>query len=424
MAEESSETAEMWRRTILYGIDSQILEIIGKLKASADPSFTADLVTVLKESRVNAVRKAILELFREQNVKEGESAARGILEGWQDVQGDLLAQTVIYLDGLGAVGLEDTYAELMKNTDSSVSSSAIRAVGRSKNPKLVKVLFDRLDDPEFPEARKPEILLALGDLGSKEAVERLMKLVESRDTEKVWRMYAADSLGKIGDDKALPVLKGVFDEEDALLKAYAATALSHFNLPDVLDVLLQCLKEENWKVRVQAAKALAQPGAAKALPMLEFKAEFDPEKTVKTEAIRAITEIDGGDAEAFLSGLVRNAKAPLENRENALRGLWKRNPTLTLDDAKEILADKSVGLDLKPAQMVGRVLSQVDGNGLEGIYAAFLDMKDPAMRAYGIRGALRNRNDGLKERIKALSTADADSAVRVEALRCIKKLGW
>jgi hypothetical protein len=191
-----------------------------------------------------------------------------------------------------------------------------------------------------------------------------------------------------------------------------------------LDILAQCLKEENWKVRVQAAKALAQAGAGKVLPILSYKAEFDPIQQVKTEAIRAIAAIDGPDAEAFLSGVLRNGKASLESREFALRGLWKRNPVRAIDDAKAVLADLSAGRDAKPSQMIGRVLSQSDGNGLDGLYAAFLDSSDPVMRSYGIRGALRNKVEGLKERIRTLSTEDAAPAVRGEALRCLQKTGW
>jgi HEAT repeat protein len=423
-ADDAADAVERTRKAILFGIDSQVLEIVQKLKTSGDSSFTPELAALLQGSRVHGVRKAILDLFSEQKVKEGEPAAREILAGWQDAKSDLLAQAILYLDGLGATDLAEPCVQMIANTDSAVSSAAIRAVGKSKDPKFVKTFLDKLDDADFPDARKPEIILALGDLGSTEAVERLLKLVGSKDTQKIWRMYAADSLGRLGDPKALPVLKGLFDEDDALLKAYAATALAHFDLADVLDILVQCLREENWKVRVQAAKALAQPGAGKALQILSYKAEYDPTQQVKTEAIRAVAEIEGLDAETFLSNLLRNGKAPLESREYALRGLWKRNPARATDDAKTVLADKTVGLDLKPSQMVGRVLSQVDGNALDGIYAAFLDASDPILRSYGVRGVLRNKVEGLKERVRTLSTADASSAVRAEALRCIQKLGW
>lgn len=424
LGQENAETTERWKKTILYGIDSQVLEIIQKLKTSGETTFTQELLTVLKTSRVNAVRKAVLALFTEQKAKEGEEAAREILAGWSEVKSDLLAQTILYLDGLGAAGIAEACADLIKNPDSAVSSAAIRAVGKSRDPKFVKAFFDSLDDPEFPESRKAEIIVALGDLGSVDAVDRLMKLVESTETDKIWRMYAADALGRLGDVRALPVLKGVFDEDDALLKSYAASALSHFDLSEVMDILTQCLKEENWKVRVQAAKALGKPGAGAAFSILAYKAEFDPVLQVKAEAVRAIAEIDGAEAEAFLSGLLRNAMASLENRENALRGLWKRNSARAIDDAKAVLAEKTVGQDSKPAQMVGRVLSQTDGAGLDGIYAAFLDSADSVMRSYGIRGVLRNKVEGLKERIRSLSTTDPASTVKTEALRCLQKLGW
>ena len=65
--------------------------------------------------------------------------------------------------------------------------------------------------------------------------------LENTDEEKTWRLYSAESLGKIADSRAMPLLKKVFEENDPLVKAYSAKALAAFNMKDVVDILIQGL---------------------------------------------------------------------------------------------------------------------------------------------------------------------------------------
>ena len=104
-------------------------------------------------------------------------------------------------------------------------------------------------------------------------------------------MYACDSLGKIQDDRAIPVLKKAFSEKDALIRAYAAHALASFNLSSVIDVLIQGLKDSNWKVRFHCTTALANKDAIAAVDILKYKAKKDPVDKVRIEAIKTLGEI-------------------------------------------------------------------------------------------------------------------------------------
>ena len=99
-----------------------------------------------------------------------------------------------------------------------------------------------------------------------QATDALIAIAQSRDEDKVRRMYAADALGKIGDPRALPVLKAMYEEHDALVRLYAASALARFGLDSVFPILIQALRDENWKVREQSARSLARPSVLQAKP--------------------------------------------------------------------------------------------------------------------------------------------------------------
>jgi hypothetical protein len=74
-ADDLSATRERTRQTLLYGIDSQVLDAVKSLKASKDSSFTRELAQILTESLSVDVRVAVLDLFQDQKVKDGEGKA-------------------------------------------------------------------------------------------------------------------------------------------------------------------------------------------------------------------------------------------------------------------------------------------------------------------------------------------------------------
>ena len=80
-AADNAALAERTRQTLLYGIDSQVLDVIQSLRAAHDTSFTKELGEILSGDRSAAVRKAVLGLFMDQKAREGEGAARQILAG-------------------------------------------------------------------------------------------------------------------------------------------------------------------------------------------------------------------------------------------------------------------------------------------------------------------------------------------------------
>jgi len=69
---------------------------------------------------------------------------------------------------------------------------------------------------DYPDGRKTDISWRWARLKDPGAVDDLLSIAKNQDEDKVRRMYAADSLGKIGDAKALPVLRDMFQKRTRL----------------------------------------------------------------------------------------------------------------------------------------------------------------------------------------------------------------
>lgn len=426
-AADTAALAERTRQTLLYGIDSQVLDVIQSLKAGHDSGFTRELGEILSGQRSAAVRKAVLELFLDQKVREGEGAAREILAGWQDAAPDLLVSAIRYLASTGsASGLADSLSPLVDATDAAVATAAIEGLGKTGSAAAAALLVARLSSTDFPDARKSAVILALGELKDSHAVDALMAIAQGQDEDKVRRMYAADALGKIGDPRALPVLKAMYDEPDALVRLYAASALARFGLDSVFPILIQALRDENWKVREQSARALARPlssgQAAAAVPILMYKAENDPVSQVRIASIQALGEIGGDAPMRALVAIYAGADHPLESREAALGLVAKKSLSSGLDAVRSVISQEWKSYDQRVLESTAKVLSTVNAAELKEIFVRFLESPDAAVRSYGCRGIAENHFSDLRERLRIISEKDPNPGTRKEAALSLEKL--
>jgi HEAT repeat protein len=423
-ATAAAETREKTRQVLAYGIDSQVLDVISRLRASRDAGYTVELTALLAASRSPDVRKGVLELFAELGVRDGEPAARTIVGGWETGTTAVTSAAAAYLSSIRAEGLGTLLLPLVDADDAVVCAAALRAIGASRDPAAVMPLLGKLARVEFPDARKADLVVALGELRDARAVDALIRIAKGRDEDKTRRLYAADALGKIGDRRALPVLLGIFDEDDALLRAYAASALAAFGMGEALPSLLAGLRDANVKVRLQCTKALAREldaaAAAQVVPIVRWKAENDPERTVRLESVRTLGEIADGPSVAFLETLLANRTAALDFREAALSGLLARTSTspAVLATVEQEIAAK----DQKPIEMIARVLSLAKGAEIAPAWIRLLDCQSYTARIWAVRGLAANGITAALARVGELAEKDPVPAVRTEAARAKERL--
>jgi hypothetical protein len=136
-ADDLSAARDRERQTLLYGIGSQVLDAIKAIKASKDSSFTKELGQVLSTSVSTDVQVAVLDVFQDQAISDGEAKAKEILASWQDSPSALLSAAVRYLAAIGSKGLAASLGPLVDSTDNFVASAAIQSLGKSGDPAAV-----------------------------------------------------------------------------------------------------------------------------------------------------------------------------------------------------------------------------------------------------------------------------------------------
>jgi len=419
--EEEQSPLESLRETLLYGIESEILKAVKSIRENQEERLNEDLETLLTETVSVPVRSAVLNYFTKAKYRGAEETALSLLEQTEVENSGLIITLIKYLSEIKSDKAGEYLTEAIDEQNSNISLAAIKALGSSESQENGQLLLDRLQDEDYSDNLKPELILALGELAYKPALEELTKITKNRDAERVWRMYACDSLGKIGDNESIQVFKDIFSEGDALLTIYAASALSNYAMSEVEDLLIEGLKNTNVRVRITAARGLANKEAKKAVKVLIYKARRDPEKKVRLQAIESLGQIGSNEAVDFLLELFSDKKQSPDVLETALCTLVDNHLNSSLKTIKEVIDREWPGKDQKTIELIGKKLSQIEHNGLKDIFTKILESSNFIIRIYAIRGMENNRTAGYKEIIKSISMEDPHPAVRKAALLLLEK---
>jgi WD40 repeat protein len=220
-----------------------------------------------------------------------------------------LGRPVINEPDLGADpegrGSLEWFAKTLKSGDEDARELAVEALGRMNDPRAVSLLIEALSDKsvsircdaarelvKFADDRaiKPLINALLRDESSfvsgfaqkglekigKPAVGPLIKALEWPDGND--RRLVIESLGKIGDGRAVKPLIGVLKTDASrFLRSDAAKALGIIGSRMAVDTLINALGDPGMIVRRSAAEALGHIGDEKAIaPLREaWKVEKD-----------------------------------------------------------------------------------------------------------------------------------------------------
>lgn len=128
------------------------------------------------------------------------------------------------------------------------------------------------------------------ELKGEEAVEPLIEALSSR--KKNIRLHAASLLGALNDERAIEPLIETLRDNNKLVRREASTSLSRMDA--AVDPLIEVLKDPEWRVRGAAAWALGNLNDEKAIPALEELLD-DESGYVKSGAQSAIASIQRKD---------------------------------------------------------------------------------------------------------------------------------
>lgn len=405
------------RDTIRYGIDAEVTDLIKTLDGEKEGSFNGDLLDLLGNSRSPKLRVAILDFFADLEWKGAEKAAIGFVEQRDSMDGELVARSLSYLAVIKSKDALSLVPKLIEEGDKKLLVQAIKLAGRSGGSEEEAMLLKWLESDAPTDDLREAAIRALGDIGSSAACDKLMKIVESSDQAKMTRVFACEALGKIGRPEAVPSLVKAANGDDPNVRAQAISALASFQNNGEADrAIIEALRDSVVSVRIAASKAAAKRKLPEALSPLIYKATNDPEKAVKTEAMRSIAELGGGEGFAFLRKYLEEPKNDSSLRTLAFGLLLRKDPSGSLSLLKERLLKESQEKSRDFfTQLAREVANASDATAAAPLARILLSDSDYQIRLGGLEWARKTKSPEIKADLAALADKDPSETIRKRA---------
>ncbi len=268
---------------------------------SIDPNFK-----VLKKVSVKAPKEMLIkQLQKGKTVAERVSAAHALASHSADVVIDALQKAVMSdfwgvaaeaAKSLGTIRTDrafDALKKCLKVTHPKARRAVVRAMGEFRREETIRLLKPHLhEESYFVES---EVATAIGKTKSAEGMTLLKKALDTTSFQNVVAQGAIAGLKEFADDKEIASLfveKSKYGNHHRIREA-ATFALGRFvdGNYTVVDHLKMLLTDRWFRVRINACRAFADAGYAKAIPDLTRVAETDLDHRVRRIAEECINLI-------------------------------------------------------------------------------------------------------------------------------------
>jgi HEAT repeat protein len=434
VAADTAQTEEAQRLdTIRYGTEAEIAALIQTLKSETNTDIGGilddALIAVTQNTRNQNILSGVLSFFGARG-KQGleERAVRAIEERDEEANATVIA-ALDYLGKVKAASAIPTLKAILDANEARFTNSAIRALGRAASDggavgdDATQYLLDYYEYQNPADESRREIIVAIGETGSKTALPLLIDIVENDAERPTVRIAALDTLAKLKDDSALDAILSATSASDTNVRASAIAALGPFSGAQVEDAILEGFRDSYYRTRIGAAKAAGERKLAGAVPYLRFRAERDDVATVKEEAIRALGAIGNSEAMGVLSDFFLNRKIAERTRLLSAEMLIKNDSDAYVEQLITELeaANKSHYTSLYNGFL--RVLAMAKTPKVEEITLRFLGSGGILEKSYALDIAANNSFTSLAGPIRAVAGDTKNSGLSRKAKTTLTKLG-
>lgn len=408
--------------TMRYGIDDEVVEVISAIRREKNYSYNEELLDILTNTGNTKIKLPILNFFEDQKTDIGSTYAVSVVKDAAedlDIDEKVLSAAMSYCGTIKNTESVPYLFKLSSFNNNGIAAEAIRNLGKTGDTNFAEKFLERIQDDDFEDnetALLESSILLMGELKYEPAMLTLLDIVQDDNYSSVVRRYACDSLGRIGNEEAIPVLKELLNDSDSILRSYAVSSLAYFDHDDIEDILIQSLRDSYWKIRVAACKALSERDSSNAVDILIYKAEKDPESNVKKAAMVALADIGGNKAWTFLSDYFESNKNSDDLRSVALSAMLDDNADKIFDAIKKVFEEEWEKETSWIFNFTCKELSTAESSGLQWFYGKMLDHKNYIIRIYAIRGIRLNNVITLNGRVKEIAdNEDENRQLRKEA---------
>lgn len=407
--------------TLSFGTPSEINSVVDKIVEEDDPRYSDALYDLFQATASNDVRRKILGYFARQKDPCLSAYAVEILDDPYDTPLSLVQECMNYVSEVKCKAAAPALIKLIDSDEEKYFTTALSALGKTGGAKESLYLAKFLERDDLETAQRQALMRTLGQMNAVETFDSIMKIAQDEDENSFVRMYAAEALGNMKKNEAIPVLIKLFETDDPNMREYCIKGLQNF--PDskkAKTTIVQAIRDDHVKVRVQAVKAVKEMQMKDAMDFLIYRAKNDSENSVKKECYPVIAEFDTQKGNEFLVKQITDKKVPDSAKLMAAEALLKRGNNSGTSEIAELakeIVDDPARKSLKYA--LGKVMAKYMKPAFADVAVLYVQSKDAQLVALGLDMYKAGRYETVKSAVKTLAEDKKNSANRKRARKLL-----
>ncbi len=398
-----------------FGLDTEVTNLVSTLISENDDTYSEELAEVFESTRNTALKDRIIvyfSTFEDESLKE---YALYLLEDPYDEKNSTVNSLINYVGKLNILEAAPLLQGLIDSEESSYFNAAITALGQIGGSEEALYLVEYLEN-DLTTGERQNIVRALAQIKAAETYDMLVELVEDDNENSYVRMYAAEAIGNIDPENSTQILVDLYESTDPNLREYAIKGLVTNTSEDAKNLLLNGLKDDHYKVRLQAIDAVYKQELKEAGPALLYRAKNDTEVAIKNKCYDTMAYFNYDDGIDYMVDLL---KAPIVSdsvKANVASSLIKHDISKGID-AAIVLALEVVGDDKKKnlRYALGKEFAKYENSKFEKVCEAYLLSTDVATQGTGLDIYKKNPYLSLRGTVESLTEGDVANSIKAKA---------
>lgn len=344
------EIAKRNREVVLYGTDSEILDLIKQLSDAGDSSLDPALANLLAPNANVMILENVLEYFTSKIQKERREAdarlllsgeAEGalnpdperahllnvdlfcleVLEYWDQYRNSVIEGAMSYLAARRDRRASPFLFKLLEDGSDQLNTRAISALGTIGGEGVAEKLISWLEEKNPGNNLEHDVYRALGQTKDRAASPFIKERLSDEYLAPSTKIALLQASSSIGDPDLLPVLLNLLSDSDANVRSSLIEALAPFEGERVDEAILAGFRDSFYKTRIAAAKASGERLYMEAVPFLIFRAERDSVAAVQIQALEALAKFKTPEALECLRTILKDERRSDAARRVSAQGL-------------------------------------------------------------------------------------------------------
>lgn len=387
-----------------YGLEGQITELIDELTKNQDNRFVDGIYDLFQETKSVAVKEKILDYFTKLKDSCLASYAVEIINDPYDEKNSIVEKCFKYVSEADIKDANPGLVDLVDKEEDAYFTGALSALGETGGKEEALFLADYLDRDDLNVSQRQALMRVLGRIKAVETWQKISEIAKDENENTFVRMYAAEAIGAMEKPESEDILVELFESNDPNLRTYVIKGISYFNDKKSSDLIIQALRDSQYRVRIEAVSAVGKNRIDKAVPFLIFRCkDKDEQKQVQEKCYSVIADLNTSDGNDYLISVLKDKKIGDATKAKVSAALLEYNHAGT----KEVieLARSALKSDIQKnlRYALGKEFAKYDRSEFADICAEYIASDDVATQGTGLDIWAKGRYSSVKAAVEEIA---------------------